>query len=68
MYYLTANVSKIISMDNKFKIKKIETTNKTFRLPIELVQRLQVVAQNQGVSLNNLIVQCCEYALDNLEK
>ena len=51
-----------------FKIKKQEMTNKTFRLPVELIQQLQVVAQNQDISLNNLVIQCCEYALKNLEK
>ena len=50
-----------------FKIEKPEMINKTFRLPLELVQRLQTVAQNKGVSLNNLIIQCCEYALKNLD-
>jgi len=51
-----------------FKIEKPEMINKTFRLPLELVERLQTVAQNQGISLNNLVKQCCEYALNNLEK
>ena len=50
-----------------FKVEKPEMINKTFRLPLELVQRLQTVAQNKGVSLNNLIIQCCEYALKNLD-
>lgn len=50
-----------------FKIEKPEMVNKTFRLPAELVERLQTVAQNQGVSLNNLVKQCCEYALKNLD-
>lgn len=51
-----------------FKDQKPETVNKTFRLPKELVQELQTVAQNQGVSLNKLVQQCCEYALKNLDK
>jgi len=49
-----------------FKIEKPEMVNKTFRLPLELVETLQTVAQNKGVSLNNLVKQCCEYALANL--
>ena len=49
-----------------FKIEKVEMTNKTFRLPLDLVNRLQTIAQNNDVSLNNLVVQCCEYALANL--
>jgi len=49
-----------------FNVKKPEMINKTFRLPLSLVQSLQVVAQSKGVSLNNLIIQCCEFALANL--
>lgn len=51
-----------------FQIKKIEYLNKTFRLPVELVKNLEVLAQEKGISLNNLIVQCCEYALENIDK
>lgn len=50
-----------------FKIEKPEMVNKTFRLPLELVEKLSTVAQNQHISLNNLVKQCCEYALNNLE-
>jgi predicted HicB family RNase H-like nuclease len=51
-----------------FKIEKPEMVNKTFRLPLKLVQELQTLAQNKGVSLNNLVLQCCEYAIKHLEK
>ena len=51
-----------------FKITKIETVNKTFRLPLKLVEELQTIAQNKGVSLNNLVQQCCEYAMKHLDK
>ena len=54
-------------MLNSFKIKKPEMINKTFRMPESLVEQMQKVAQEKGVSLNNLVVQCCEYALKNLE-
>ncbi len=50
-----------------FKVKKTEHINKTFRLPLDLVKRMEELAQSRGVSLNNLIIQCCEYALDNIE-
>ena len=49
-----------------FEVKKPEMTNKTFRMSSELVERLTVVAQAQKVSLNNLVCQCCEYALNNM--
>ncbi len=51
-----------------FEIKKEEYVNKTFRMPVTLVKKLEVLAQNNNVSLNNLIIQCCEYAVDNLKE
>lgn len=50
-----------------FKIEKIEMINKTFRLPLELIKQLELVAQQKEVSLNNLVRQCCQYALENLD-
>ncbi|HWQ41594.1 MAG TPA: hypothetical protein VN456_06115 [Desulfosporosinus sp.] len=49
-----------------FKVSKPEMVNKTFRMPIELVDELSRVAQDKKVSINQLVIQCCEYALDNL--
>lgn len=51
-----------------FKVKKIEYINKTLRLPIDLVKKLELIAQSKGVSLNNLVIQCCEYALSNINQ
>lgn len=51
-----------------FKVEKEEMVNKTFRLPLSLVERLYTVAQAKGVSLNSLVRQCCEYALSNLDR
>ncbi|MDD3437684.1 MAG: hypothetical protein PHC64_11085 [Candidatus Gastranaerophilales bacterium] len=50
-----------------FKIEKTEMINKTFRLPAPLVQEMQKIAQEEGISLNNLVKQCCEYALKNFK-
>lgn len=50
-----------------FKIEKVETINKTFRIPVDLAKKLQKIAQEQEISMNNLVVQCCEYALNDLE-
>ena len=49
-----------------FKVRKDEFANKTFRIPIELLKKLEILAQNEKVSLNNLVIQCCEYALNNM--
>ena len=40
--------------------------NKTFRLPVKLVDELTEVAEDKHVSVNSLVRQCCEYALSNL--
>ncbi len=50
-----------------FKVKKPEHINKTFRMPLELVRKLEILAQEKDVSLNNLVIQCCEYALENID-
>jgi hypothetical protein len=49
-----------------FNVVKPEYTNKTFRMPTELVKTLGQTAHDMGVSMNNLVVQCCEYAIANL--
>ena len=50
-----------------FEIDKNETINKTFRIPTELCKKLQRIAQEQGISMNNLVIQCCEYALNDMK-
>ena len=50
------------------KIQKgYDTVSKTFRLPIEMVETLEVIANQNKISLNKLVIQCLQYALDNLE-
>lgn len=51
-----------------FKVEKPEYTNKTFRLPNNLVNSLEQLAQEKEISLNQLVIQCCTYALENLER
>ena len=46
-----------------FKIPKEEYINRTFRLRKELVDRMEVICNE-----NKLTVLCIEYALDNLEE
>lgn len=53
---------------NDFEVKTNECVNKTFRIPLDLLQRLETVAQQSNVSVNKLVVQCCEYALKNLKQ
>ena len=50
-----------------FKIKKTQASNKTVRMPDDLIERLEKLALRNDISFNQLVVQCCEYALENLE-
>jgi predicted HicB family RNase H-like nuclease len=52
-----------------FRIQKgYDYENKSFRLPIELIERLETLAAQNKLSLNQLVIQCLNYAIDNLEK
>ena len=49
-----------------FVVKKPAASNKTIRLPDELIGKLNRIAADKGGSFNNLVHQCIEYALDDL--
>ncbi|MFQ7292830.1 MAG: YlcI/YnfO family protein [Monoglobales bacterium] len=52
-----------------FKVRHTEeTTNRTFRFPKSLLDKMSAIAQKENVSLNSFVVQCCEYAIDNLQE
>ena len=42
--------------------------NKTFRLPTEIVETLEEVAKNKNSSLNKVIIQCLEFAIENIDE
>ena len=50
-----------------FEVKKPTSSNKTVRMPDELIARLEEVAAKNDISFNQLVVQCCEYALENMK-
>lgn len=64
---MTTILSKF-TVEEIYLIKTCKTGNKTFRLPVVLVEKLSMLAQCNNISLNNLVKQCCEYALLNLDK
>lgn len=50
-----------------FKVRHTEeTVNRTLRFPKSLLDKMSEIAQNENVSLNSFVIQCCEYAIDNL--
>lgn len=48
-------------------VKNPEYVSKTFRLPLELVERIEVAAAQNGVSLNKFVFQSLNYAMENLD-
>ncbi len=53
-----------------FKLQKgyDEYVTKTFRLPKEFVDSLDKIAFENKLSLNQLVIQCLKYAIDDLEE
>ena len=46
--------------------KGFESVNKTFRIPVHIVKQLEMLAGKYNTSMNKIVVQCLEYALDNI--
>ncbi len=51
-----------------FRVEKTEYVNKTFRMPLALTQDLERIAKKEQVSMNQLVIQCCNYALAHMEE
>lgn len=53
-----------------FEIKKdyVEYENKSLRLPKDLIDKVQELANKNDVSFNKVVIQCIEYALANQRK
>lgn len=53
----------------KFKPKKEPDVNIKFslRIPEDLHEEVAEYAQQQNISMNNLIISCIRYAMDNRE-
>ena len=52
-----------------FRLKKDyeEYENKSLRLPKVLIDTIQNLANENNMSFNKVVIQCIEYALDNME-
>lgn len=53
-----------------FIIKKdyVEYENKSLRLPKVLIDKVQELANQNSISFNKVVIQCIEYALDDMQK
>ncbi|MBQ3426562.1 MAG: hypothetical protein IJH37_05380 [Clostridia bacterium] len=52
----------------EFIIKKPTSSNRTIRMPDTLIDTIANIAAKQGISFNQLVVQCCEFALEHLQQ
>ena len=52
-----------------FRVQKVERKycTKTIRLSEQLMERIDGVCEREGVGVNELIRQCIEYALGDME-
>lgn len=52
-----------------FRVQKVERKycNKTIRLTNEMMEQIEAVCEREGVGVNELIRQCIEYALGDME-
>ncbi len=52
----------------KIKNEYSEYTTKTFRIPTEINKHLEELASLHNTSVNKVVIQCLEFALDNLDE
>lgn len=58
----------VLGVIEMWKIQKgYDSVSKSFRLPVELVDKLEKLAFENNLSLNQLVIQCLNYSVDNLE-
>ena len=54
----------MFKIDSKFKNANV---SRTIRFTEDMFEELATLAQQNGISFNNLVLQCCRYALDDME-
>ena len=54
----------MFKVETKFKNANF---SRTIRFTEDLYEELATLAQQNGISFNNLVLQCCRYALDDME-
>lgn len=56
-------------MSKSFKLKRdySEYEYKSLRLPTNIVTEVQELANSNNMSFNKVVIQCIEYALENME-
>ncbi len=50
----------------KFRVEKNEYVSKTIRVPSGLFSEMEHLSQRKGIPFNQLVIQCCRYAMNHL--
>lgn len=51
----------------RLKSEYTEYENKSLRLPKDLIDQVQTLADSHNMSFNKVVIQCIEYALGDLD-
>lgn len=51
----------------ELKRESNEYENKSLRLPVELIEQIQSLADEYNLSFNKVVIQSVEYALQNMK-
>lgn len=51
----------------KLKADYVGYENKSLRLPKDLIEQVQSLANDNNMSFNKVVIQCIEYALGDME-
>lgn len=52
----------------KIKNEYSDFVTKTFRIPREILSQLDELAKTHNTSVNKVVIQCLEYAFQNLDE
>lgn len=53
----------------EFNIKKrVESFNKTIRLPEDIIEKVEKIANDNNISFNRVILEMIKFSLDNMKK
>ena len=47
--------------------QSVEYENKSLRLPKELIEKVQLLADEYNMSFNKVVIECIEYSLNNMK-
>lgn len=51
-----------------FEIKKPSESNKTIHMPDSMIEQLEKLAEKNDISFSQLVIQCCDYAIEHIKQ